>query len=114
MHTDDNTACVLVYGRDPVLLETRAKVIQTRGFRTCEATSDAELMERLKLARCNVLVLCHTLPEDEAVRAFRLAKQEIPRIKIIAMAHYSAAFDVILGGFTKPNELLAALSRVIH
>ena len=114
MHVNDNAACVLVYGCDPLLLKTRAKVIETRGFRTCEANSETELLERLKLARCNVLVLCHTLSEDEAERASRLARQEIPLIKIIAMAHSSTAFDINIGGFAKPYELLDALARVIH
>ena len=114
MNVNDNAACVLVYGSDPVLLETRAKVIQTRGFSTCEAASEAELIERMKAARCKVVVLCHTLSESEAARAAQLARQEIPHIKIIAMAHHSEAFDESLGGFTNPHDLLAALSRVYH
>jgi hypothetical protein len=115
MPISENAPCVLVYGQDPVLLETRAKVVQTRGFCTCEASSDSELLERLNKARCKAIVLCHTLSEREAERASLLAKQKIPGIRVIAMARSSPAYDESLGSFVRPEDLLALLeSNLLH
>jgi hypothetical protein len=113
MHMNDQAACVLVYGQDPVLLETRSKVIRTAGFRTCEAHSSSELAERLKPACCKAMVLCHSLTEQEAGRAALLAKEEIPGIKIIALDQSSAVHDGGLNGFVRPEYLIAVLKRAV-
>ena len=113
MQIDDNAPCVLVYGEDALLIETRAKVIQTRGFRTCEAKSDSELSQRLNQGRCKAIVLCHTLSELEAERASLLARQKIPGIRVIAMARSSSAYDESLGNFVRPEALLAVVERTI-
>ena len=109
----DDASCVLVYGQDPLLLETRAKVIQTRGFRTCAASSDSELSERLNKACCKAIVLCHTLSEREAGRASLLAKQKIPGIRVVAMAQSSPAYEESLSNFARPEDLLALLERTL-
>jgi hypothetical protein len=114
MQMNENAPCVLLYGHDPMLVGTRAKVIQTGGFRVCEAKSESELAERLKPARCKVLVLCHSLSEQHAEQAALLAKQNIPEIKIIAMEQYSSGYDEMLGSFVRPEEMLAVLTRVLH
>jgi hypothetical protein len=119
MPLNNDAACVLVYGLDPMLVETRAKVIHTGGFCTCEAVSASQLSERLNRARCSALILCHSLSEEESGRASQLAKRKIPGIKVIAMSAQRsqsapAFYDESLVGFVGPEELLSAVKRAIH
>jgi hypothetical protein len=114
MQANDTPSCVLVYGREPLLLEVRAKVIHTAGFRTCAALSPEELSGQLDLGLCKALVLCHTLSEMDALAAATEAKQKIPDIKVIAMGSYSPVYDNSLGSFVKPEELLECLTRAVH
>jgi DNA-binding response OmpR family regulator len=60
-------ACILVYGRDPSLLETRCMVLETTGS-VVRATAEPEEAERIiRDERPALLVLCYTLsPEDRS------------------------------------------------
>ncbi len=72
---------------------------------------DTELLEQLRTAHCAALVLCHTLSDEEAEEAARLAKEEMPDIKIIALSKSSPAFDESFGSFVRPETLLSVLKR---
>ena len=111
-------ACVSLYGHDPMLLSTRAHVIETGGFRTCTVRNHRELVTQLEKARCGVVVLCYTLHEDEALQASTLAKNIQPTAKVVAMESFWSATtldstDAVVSQFGCPQELIAVLKRLV-
>lgn len=116
---NENEACVLVYGLDNLLLGTRAKVIRTAGFCTCEVACDADLVRELLTGRCKAVVICHTVADSDAERVTLLAKQWVQCVKVIVMSPTGSHFtvsdaDETLRGFVGPVELLAAIHRVLQ
>jgi hypothetical protein len=114
----DDTPCVLIYGFDSLLLETRAMVMQKAGFLTYKASCAQELSEGLARAACRAVVLCHTLSASEAEFASALAKDRIPGIKVIAIAHLpstirAAFYDDLLATHVPPERLLSVLDHAI-
>jgi hypothetical protein len=114
----DGAPCVLVHGLDPVLLQTRAMVIETAGFLTYKARCIQELSEGLGRAACRAVVLCHTLSASEAEFASALAKDRTPGIKVIAIEHPPSAiraafYDELLATYEPPESLLSVLEHAI-
>ena len=76
---------ILIYGRDARLLETRKWVLQSRGYRVVTIPSLADI-DLLPLAPpFALLILCHTLPAEEAEAATALASLRWPAIKALVM-----------------------------
>ncbi len=78
------TAEVLVFSRDPLLLETRRLILeaffQARGAGSIE---DAETL--LALHNFDLIILCSTLTEQECDRVFELAEYQKRRPRILIM-----------------------------
>jgi len=57
---------ILVYGRDHALLDTRKMLLQKTGLEVLIATELAQTYQVLADRRPDLLVLCHTVPCNEA------------------------------------------------
>jgi hypothetical protein len=78
-------ASIVVFGRDPKLLETRRWVLEHAGARvwTVTALSQFELVEPGKPV--DVLILCHSLHGDQCAPAIELAEARWPGIKSLGL-----------------------------
>jgi hypothetical protein len=117
-HQRATPACVSLYGHDPNLLAVRAQVIASGGFRTCVVHNDAELSRQMERACCSAVVLCYTLHDEEARQATLLAKSIRPTTKVVAMESFWShttleSADAIVGQFSGPAELVAAVKRLV-
>jgi hypothetical protein len=75
---------VLCFGADPVLNRTRRLILQTV-FDVCVASSLAELASWLQERRFRVILLCQTLPLDDARSALELVHTLHPEARILAL-----------------------------
>ena len=71
---------ILLVGKNDLLLKTRAAVLRTTGAATfCSKAASALAVQQLQ--RCDLIVLCHTVPEADRVSlasAFRRLWPEPP------------------------------------
>ena len=81
-----NPTRILVYGRDPSLLETRQLVLQTIGG-TVEATTELEQAKRmLGDGSLDLLVLCYTLSLEDRNAILNSVEQLSPDLKVLILS----------------------------
>jgi DNA-binding NarL/FixJ family response regulator len=76
---------VLLVGEDRLLLDTRAAVIRTIGVETlcCHAASALEVLAD---TQCEVVILCHSLPERLAAVLAEVIHKRWPRTRVLAVS----------------------------
>lgn len=77
-------ARVLVVSRDEMLLRTR-KMILGAFFDVQTAGTSSEAKALLKAKRFDLIVLCHSLTNDECEQLAALARSQSPRPQVLAM-----------------------------
>jgi hypothetical protein len=68
---------ILIYGRDPALLETRRMLLASAGFEASTVSSIQQLRQSLRRAEppYELIILCHTVPTDERIETRKLAEK---------------------------------------
>jgi hypothetical protein len=80
-----NQSRILVYGRDPSLLETRQLVLETIGGKV-NATTELKCAERfLTQGPLNLLVLCYTLSSEDRGVILALAQRLHPNLNVLVL-----------------------------
>ena len=65
MPTHPKPGKILIYGLDPVLLDTRRRILERVGFEVQVAHGREEFQGRTAEVGYDLLVICHTIPEPE-------------------------------------------------
>ena len=80
-----NPACILVYGRDASLLETRRMLLATTGFQVY-ATTEWEAAERvIKEEKPALFVLCYTLAPGDRSSILNSAERLYPEMRVLIL-----------------------------
>ena len=58
-------AKVLIYGKDPILLETRCKVLELAGLHCHSVTNLANVLTAIATEPVGVVVVCSSIPKQE-------------------------------------------------
>ena len=108
---------ILVYGRDPSLLDTRRWVLERAGYRVLTAQALAEAKHFAATEPVSVLLLCHSLSAQDSENALEAAdtiRPEMRRLLITANTHVCTARheDHILSAFDGPQALIAAVQEL--
>jgi DNA-binding NtrC family response regulator len=78
---------VLLYGKDGLLLDLRAKVLSASGF-VSQATEDpAAALNLIRGGRFDLLILCQTLSDSDCIVALEIAAAWQPRMKRLVLTH---------------------------
>lgn len=105
---------VLCISRDQRLLETRQLVLITRYQATCVHNPE-EIQDIPEHEAFDVLLLCHTLSQEECQRSADIARKRWPAIKVVAIWlgwPKSLEFaDVPVSATEGPNSLFEAIER---
>jgi hypothetical protein len=75
---------ILIYGRDPVLLETRRMILELRGYSVSIASDLIVVQQTIHLQRIDLLLLCHSLSMEECGRAIALSASN-PSLKSLVL-----------------------------
>ena len=78
-------ASILIYGHDPMLLDTRSCVLQTAGFQVFTVAELANAAKTMTHQPIDLLLLCHTLTAVERQAAISTARTAQPQIKQLVM-----------------------------
>ena len=105
---------ILIYCRDPQLLQTRGQVLQRAGYQVWTASNLSELVELTSQPKMDVMLLCHTLSKDECGRALAVTHARWPKMQTIALvAGVSgcppAVADAVLYATDGPVKLIQAV-----
>lgn len=76
---------ILLFGVDPQLMETRRMVLVKAGFRVHTALRMAEFERAGDQASPDVVVLCHTLSEEDCVVALDIAERQWPAARRLVL-----------------------------
>jgi hypothetical protein len=112
--------CILCFGHDQVLLKTRRWMLE-RQFHV-EVAENFQNVGRVAYERSiDLLILCHTLNEDECQQAIHLVRMLAPKSRILAFtklngrvtcAGYDERIDFLDGPHSLVSQVLKLLSPV--
>jgi DNA-binding NtrC family response regulator len=112
-------ATILLIGEDAMLLDTRAAVLGKIGVEViCSNTASALTMQAAR--ECEVVVLCHSLREDECAAITETLHQRWPRTRVLLMiaqrdwgsAEAKAAVDSVSSA--DPQRLIGKATELLR
>ena len=108
---------ILLYGREPNLLQSRRWVFEVGGFQVSSAKNLDEARQIASRQPFDLLVLCHTLSQGECrdARAWARTLPDMKRLMLVARRASGAelANEAVVGQFAGPRELVAVAHRVL-
>jgi DNA-binding response OmpR family regulator len=110
--------CILIYGSDAVLIQSRGLVLEKAGFsvRTALELNDAELI--ISTRQVQLCILCRSLSSKECLTLLATAQNLHPKLKILSLHADTTicymGMDVeVLGTFLSPKSLIETVSRAL-
>ena len=115
---------LLLYGRDPHILGVRGMVLQSAGYLIQTAGDLGEVQRALSTAMFALMILCHTLTQEESRCALSLANLSSPQMPILHLAACGpefidrrCAFINVMEGparlIATVNDLTSSAARII-
>jgi len=106
---------LLSIGYDPILMPVRSMLLHQAGHEVVEARSLGEALKRIKAGNFDLLLICHTVDENERdliIEALRLSSPMIPILCLTTTPEYSD-LNCSAASSTAP-EFLAAVDHALH
>lgn len=117
-HAAKNLNCVLVYGSDKLLLDTRTMVLVRAGFRVLAVLQPSEPEPVIEEHPVGLVVLCHSLSAARCESLLEFTKSRRPAIRTLVLtAGASVCADQhptdVLSTFDGPERLTEAVRRLL-
>jgi DNA-binding NtrC family response regulator len=111
-------ANVLIYGKEPSLLETRRQILRHGGFRVVAISQMTELGQ-LKVTEFQVFLLCHTLSPKDQQEAIAMSHRTNPVLQTIVMTAYAPEFQAgtmsrFISPFDGPEKLISQVRKSLE
>jgi CheY-like chemotaxis protein len=108
-------AVLLSAGRDPFLLSTRRSVLESAGYSVVTAVTAPELIKLFFAGDFDVVIFCHTIPQEEKIRTANAIRDHSRFTAILALSNtdgqrWPFADETIVAD---PVALLAAIPELI-
>ncbi len=108
---------ILLVGNDEVLLATRAMILRRR-WPTAVA-SPRSAIENLKEKRPKLLILCHTLSDDETDSLLEICCKLEPAVRTVELVKRFAPdnpikTDAIVEIYKGPSQLVTKVEELLH
>ena len=107
------TASILVLGRDMPLLDTRAWVLRQAGYRV-KALAPWEVIPETESV--DLLILCHTITEDERDALLLMATAQRPAIRMLCLTPTAGSLQGIpniFNSFDGPSKLIETVQKLL-
>jgi DNA-binding response OmpR family regulator len=113
------TKAILIYGNDPQLVKTRQWVLEVCGYEVWGASNFSTAQRTIQANRIDLLMLCHSLSNEECGRAITIFKPLWPRMKIMVLTaefldRHSQLSIQIFDTMDGPVKLVSTLEKLIH
>ena len=110
-------ASVLILSRDPHLLRTRVLLLEREGYRVLSADSPSDLDSIEPIAPMDLLVLCHTLSNQEQDKAIKVANSKWPGVRTLALLDETGSAPAVANrtfhAMDGPGKFLQAVDRLV-
>jgi len=112
-------ASVLVFGRDYQLVHTRSLILEKAGFHVRTASSLPDIHQLLSEPSMDIMLLCHSLSNQECNEALSITHERWPRIQTIALISGSSgcgsdSADVVMESTEGPAKLISAVRKHLN
>jgi len=111
---------VLTISRDEPLQMTRTALLRSAGYSVVALTTDAEVLAYLARdgrPSINLILLCHSVPEDSRISLCKALKKSIPNAPILMLENgydpTSAEIDGRLDNIHSPEAMLDTVQLLI-
>ena len=109
---------ILIYGRDPSLLDTRRWVLEKAGYRVFSAQTLAEAERLAATEPISLFVLCHSLTPQDCQDALAAAGKIQPKMRRLLITANTPVCnqgheDRLLSAFDGPQALIAAVHDLL-
>ena len=109
---------VLIFGRDQLLLQTRAWLLEQAGHSVETSMDTAALPSLLGVGRAELLVLCHTLSSEDRRHARATAHASGVPVQILVLVAPQKAVEAepeeaLLSSLDGPAKLIATVQRLV-
>jgi DNA-binding response OmpR family regulator len=107
---------VLMVGRDPLLMETRAKVLQQAGYTVESSLSFTEAIDKFLAGDFDLVLLCHSIPVEARERLTRRLREHTSRTPIISVASSVGQHDHFVDATIEsdPDELITCIREIVN
>jgi CheY-like chemotaxis protein len=107
---------VLSVGHDPLLLKTRGQVLQTAGYTIVSEHSLKGAIARFLQGDFDLVILCHSLPEEQRERLTYLIREQTSLTPIISISPNFGQHDLFADATVDndPDELVTGLREVLN
>ena len=107
---------VLAVGYDPLLLETRSRVLQSAGYTVTSVRSLKQAVSQLLEGDFDLVVLCHSIPEGDRQRFASLIRRHTLRTPVVFVSatpgQLDSSADVTVEN--DPNDLVSGLREALR
>ena len=107
---------VLMVGQDRILTETRSQVLRMAGYTVVPAFTLQQAMDEFVSGDFDLVLICHSIPEDARERLVDVLRKHTSRTPIISVASFDGQLDGFADGTIKndPGLLVAGLRNILH
>ena len=109
---------ILIYGNDLTLISTRHLVLERAGYRVLSATQFASAMLGLMNEHIDVLILCHSLRDEERRAMLETAHAITPDVKCVVLSFNGCEVPPgdaeVFEGLHGPTALLTVIGRILN
>jgi len=106
----------LAVGLDPLLLETRNRVLESAGHTIVSALSVEQGLERFVCGDFDIVILCHSIPVRERERLTYAIRRRGPKTPVVVVTTRFSAMDSFADAMieNEPEILLQEIPRILH
>ena len=77
---------ILSAGRDADLLKRRNHALAAQGYSVAAASNPVEIVEKLLNGDFDLVLLCHTIPEEDRLRVARIVASHTPSTPVVTVS----------------------------
>ena len=110
---------ILIHGADPILLETRRRILSLNGFVVETVLNGSVLADLMQTKRPDLLVVCSSLPSESQQRDVRAANALRPKVKCLVVdprTHTGSELidaDAVIPALDGPARFVTEVERLV-
>lgn len=106
---------VLAVGYDPLLLDTRSRVLQNAGYTVVSARSLRQALTQFHEGDFDLVVLCHSIPEEDRRQFACLIREHSSCTPIVFVSSGLGQYDRTADLTTEnnPDDFISALREIL-
>lgn len=104
---------ILSAGRDADLLKTRNNALAAQGYNVAAATDSVEIVDKLLNGDFDLVLLCHTIPDEDRLRVARIVGSYTPSTPVVLVSQDAAGESAAGARIVqcRPDQIMSTLTH---